>query len=367
MPRRSPLPARRADPRARLACRFALAGLALLYAPAAASAQPTSAPQLHHVGLNTVDVERAIEWYLGAWPAARRTTVAGLPAIDADMFLIFHEVDAPPPGAYDEKTHRAEPQSAFWHIGAFTNTTDMKERLGALGIVHQPLFTGPDDTVGVWRSGLAPYAGMRSAAEVAQSETSPPRPGGFSYVVAPDGVLFEFTGGPDTRAALAHVHFFHEQPQCAANWYVTHLGMELPPVRNADGGTTPRAPYAPCEAELGETGWPSLERIGTIRVPNASVRHGNGTLSFYPNQCDAARCGRPTPLVPSRGQALDHVAFTVAGLDAWYDRLRRAGVTILEAPYAFGDTRAFMIQDLDGLAIELIERAGAPVPGGTAR
>ena len=32
--------------------------------------------------------------------------------------------------------------------------------------------------------------------------------GGFSYVVAPDGVLFELTGGPDTRPSLSHVHFF---------------------------------------------------------------------------------------------------------------------------------------------------------------
>jgi catechol 2,3-dioxygenase-like lactoylglutathione lyase family enzyme len=353
-----------ADVRLCRAWMAAAAGIALALIPAAASAQETSAPQLHHVGLNTVDVERAIAWYLKAWPAARRTTVAGLPAVDGDMFLVFHEVDAPPAGAYSQETHRSEPQSAFWHIGAFTNTTDMKERLGTLGITHEPLFTSPDDTVGVWRSGLAPFAGMRSAAQLAEGETAPPRDGGFSYVVAPDGVLFEFTGGPDTRDALAHVHFLHEQPQCAANWYVEHLGMELPPVRDADGRTTPRPPYAPCEASTGEAGWPSLERTGTIRAPSASVRHANGTLSFYPNQCDAARCGRATPLARSRGQAIDHVAFTVVGLDAWHDRLRRAGVTILEAPHAFGDTRAFMIEDLDGLAIELIERAGAPVPGG---
>jgi catechol 2,3-dioxygenase-like lactoylglutathione lyase family enzyme len=365
MPIRRPCFARTVHVRVGVARMFALAVVAFASLPGGARAQPSSAPQLHHVGLNTIDLERAIAWYLAAWPAARRTTVAGLPAIAADMFLVFREVDAPPPGAFSETTHRAEPQSAFWHIGAFTNTTHMKDRLGALGVTHQPLFTGPDDTVGVWRSGLAPYTGMRAAAQIVAGETAPPREGGFSYVVAPDGVLFEFTGGPDTRDALAHVHFLHEQPQCAANWYVAHLGMELPPVRGAEGRTTPRPPYEPCAAEPGEAGWPSLERIGTIRTPNASVRHGNGTLSFYPNQCDAARCGRPTPLARSRGQAIDHVAFTVDGLDAWYERLRSAGVTILEAPHAFGDTRAFMIEDLDGLAIELIERAGAPVPRAT--
>ncbi|MGH9204814.1 MAG: VOC family protein, partial [Vicinamibacterales bacterium] len=189
-----------------------------------------------------------------------------------------------------------------------------------------------------------------------QPNASPPRPGGFSYLVAPDGVLFELTGGPDTRDSFSHVHFFHEQPLCAANWYVEHLGMELPPVRDSAGRETPRPPWQPCAMEYGEAGWPSLERIGTIRQPSGNVRHGNGTMSFYPRQCVSARCGRDQPLVPSRGQALDHIAFTVDSLDARLVRLRQAGVKILLQPYPFGDTRAFMIEDPDGLAVELIER-----------
>ena len=46
----------------------------------------------------------------------------------------------------------------------------------------------------------------------------PPGYGGFSYVVAPDGVLFELTGGPGTRESFSHIHFYHEQPLCTANW-----------------------------------------------------------------------------------------------------------------------------------------------------
>jgi predicted enzyme related to lactoylglutathione lyase len=59
--------------------------------------------------------------------------------------------------------------------------------------------------------------------------------------------------------------------------------------------------------------------------------------------------------VPSRGQGLDHVAFLVTGLDAMLERLRRAGVKVLAGPYAFDDTRAAMIEDPDGLSIELVE------------
>jgi DNA-binding beta-propeller fold protein YncE len=84
------------------------------------------------------------------------------------------------------------------------------------------------------------------------------------------------------------------------------------------------------------------------------VRFANGTMSWYPRQCVGDRCGRDQKLVPSRGQVLDHVAFTVDDFDSMYAALRRDHVKILEAPHEFGDTRAFMIEDPDGLAIELV-------------
>ena len=87
-------------------------------------------------------------------------------------------------------------------------------------------------------------------------------------------------------------------------------------------------------------------------------------MSWYPRQCVSDRCGHDQPLVPSRGQALDHVAFTVENLDALMARLRAAKVKVIEGPYKFGDARAFMIEDPDGLAIELIDRATAPGPSG---
>jgi catechol 2,3-dioxygenase-like lactoylglutathione lyase family enzyme len=332
---------------------------ALLPAPSRAqSGAPAPKPRLHHVGLNSVDPERAIAWYLALWPAATRTTIDGKPAVQADMMLVFEKVTAPPSGAWRHDLHRSEPQSAFWHIGVFTNTTPTAERLATIGVRHLPLFTSPTDTVGVWRSGLAPYAGTVTRATLGSTAPAAPREGGFSYVVAPDGVLFELTGGPGTRDSFSHVHFFSEEPQCTANWYVQHLGLELPPVRDAAGVETPRRPYDPCPAPPGEAGWPSLEKIGTIRQPNAAARFDNGTMSWYPRQCVGARCGRAQPLVPSRGQALDHLAFVVTDFDALFARLEAAGVRILERPHRFGDTRAFMIQDIDGLAVELVERKG---------
>ena len=322
---------------------------------AMAATRPDDIPALHHVGLNTTDAERAIAWYLELWPSAERTEVAGRPAIASEMYLVFNTVDDPPGGAFDPDLGRPVDQSAFWHIGAFANTTDGDRELGAIGVAHLPLFTGPDDDEGVWRSGLTPYAGILGAEAIGSAEAAPPRPGGFSYVLAPDGVLFELTGGPNTTPSMSHVHFFHEAPQCAANWYVTNLGMALPPIRNDDGSTSERPLYEPCDDVVGEAGWPSLEQQGTIRQPRGTVVHGSGSMSWYPRQCVSDRCGAERPLLPSRGQALDHVAFSVADLDAWHAWLTAEGVTVIDAPHDFGGGRAFMIEGPDRLAIELVE------------
>jgi catechol 2,3-dioxygenase-like lactoylglutathione lyase family enzyme len=217
------------------------------------------------------------------------------------------------------------------------------------------LFISPDDTTSVWRSGLVPYVGNHTRTEISTLAPAAPRDGGFSYVVAPDGVLFEFTGGPETRDALSHIHFFHEQPLCAANWYVEHLGMELPPLPEGSGPEQPRPPWDPCVVPYGEATWPSLERVGTIRQPVGNVRFAGAAMAWYPRQCVSGRCGSDQPLARSRGQALDHLAFTINDLDATVMRLRAARVTILEEPYRFGTGRAVMIEDPDGLAIELID------------
>lgn len=325
--------------------------------------EPTHLPRLHHVQLNTLDADAAIDWYLSVWPSAERTEVRGLPAIRAEMLLLFREVATRPPGAFDASVGRSDPQSAFWHIGAFVNTTDLDRRLRGLGVLLLPLYTSPDDEDGVWRSGLAPYPGVRTRDQMTPDVEARPRPGGFAYVLGPDGALVELTGGPRTQPAFSHVHFFHERPLCAANWYVEHLGMALPPIRSEDGTETPRPPWDPCDVPPGPPTWPSLERQGTLRHPRGTVRYGNGTMSWYPRPCAGGRCGGARPFAPSRGQVYDHVAFTVDDLDAAFARLQAAGVTILRTPHPWGGTRAIMIQDPDGLAIELLESAGAPPVG----
>jgi hypothetical protein len=71
-------------------------------------------------------------------------------------------------------------------------------------------------------------------------------------------------------------------------------------------------------------------------------------LTWYANQGE-------TPLVSSRGQLQDHLAVSVADLDAWVDKLRAEKVVVLEEPYRLGASRAIMIEGPSREAIELVE------------
>ena len=52
---------------------------------------------------------------------------------------------------------------------------------------------------------------------------------------------------------------------------------------------------------------------------------------------------------------MDHIGLAYPDLDVVIAHLATQGVPIVEGPYPFGETRAILIEDLDGLALELIE------------
>jgi hypothetical protein len=84
------------------------------------------------------------------------------------------------------------------------------------------------------------------------------------------------------------------------------------------------------------------------RVPQAGVAFGDVALNWYMNQGD-------TPLAPTRGHLADHLALSVANLDAWVAKLQKENVTFLQQTYRLGDTRAVMIEGPSREAIELVE------------
>jgi len=331
-------------------------------------------PSFHHIHINSVNPSRALDWWATLWPAGRKTTFAGLPAFSADgIYLVYTEVDEPPLGAFDPERRQSIPQSPFWTTGPSTDGLALYERLTALDsegtrFSFLPVFTGPDDKSGVPHSGLAPFGDqlltvseMAARAASEDDDAVRDRVSGqdFGYLVDPDGVLVEFNGNAETTDLFyGHTHFWHEQPLCAANWYVEHLGMKLPPRRDPDTqALAERESHQPCEVEIGEVSYASFLPMGQFRSPIANVRLANAGWMWYPRQCRDGRCGADLdrPLSPSRGQVVDHVAISYPDLDPVLAHLRATQVRILDGPYPLGETRAVLIEDLDGLAIELIE------------
>ena len=346
-------------------------GFAKEYASRSSAASALPQPKFHHIHINSTDPKKSLDWYSKYWPAGRKTTVAGFQAFQgSDIYLLYTKVPKQAAGAYSATLHRSVPQSAFWTFGSgVVDPAGLVDRLTKLdpnAFKFLPVYSGPDDHKGVIRSALAPQGDqlltlsqLRERAEREKKAGSQPRPGNqdFGYLVDPDGMLVEFNSASEENF-WAHNHYWHEQPLCAANWYVDNLGMQLPPARDSQSGQmAPHQRWDPCEAPIGEVGYPSFMPQGQLRIPIGTVRFANGGWAWYTRQCRDGRCGpgNDQPLVPSRGQVVDHVALAYPDLDAVISHLKLRGVPILQGPYAFGATRAIMIRDLDGLSLELIE------------
>ena len=313
-------------------------------------------PSFHHLHINAADPALSLAWWEAVWPDGEITEVAGFPAFAADgIYHLYTEVDEQAPGGFDPDRRHAVPQSPFWTTGPSTDGLAFYERLTGLDPAGErfrflPVFTGPGDEDGVPHSGLAPYGDrLLTVVELEELAGTPPERGpnsqDFGYLVDPDGVLLEFNGNAETQDLFfGHLHFWHEAPLCAVNWYVTHLGAR---------GTI----RDPCEVELGPVSYPTFFPQGQLRQPIGTVRIANTGLMWYTRQCRDGRCGEEGDrlLTSSRGQVMDHMGLSYQDLDPVIAHLEATGVPILEGPYPFGGGRAILIEDLDGLALELIE------------
>jgi catechol 2,3-dioxygenase-like lactoylglutathione lyase family enzyme len=352
----------------RFAAALAAAILAVLWATSPvreeAAAQAPAAlptPALHHVGLNVVDPAASQQFYKTMWPQGERTTVAGLPAYKAEMYLLFTKVNRPAPGAFDLKAHRSLQQSPLWHIGFETQTptVTLKARMKAASAIPVPMFSSDRDSGSLWRAGEMGWGRnpIVTAQMMAEKPAGTPEEGGYAYFLGPDRELVEAGGGPGQEDMFHHVHFLHEKPWCAAQWYVDHLGFTRQQGRNPATRQVTEVPIPqPCDVPPGPPSWPSMLPQGTLRNPRVTVTLIDNSFSWYARPCQAGRCGEDAPLVPSRGQVLDHVGLTYPDLDLHVARLRKEGVKILAGVHAWGGTRAAMIEDPDGLAIMLVER-----------
>ncbi len=284
----------------------------------APAALPT--PGFHHLHLNSVNPEAAIDFYTAQFPSTSKGTFAGQSALKSpnNVWVLFAKVATPP---------ATQPRTAFWHFG--WHVTDMHKSLQTYlrhGITLLPLYT--EDAGGIVDAkakGVKPAGGA-----------------GFAYMLGPDDALIEYQGNQPAER-FNHVHMFQDQPFCAQLWYQAHLNV---PVR---ANQAPRT-EANCRVERGpDKTWPALDTSGMYRTPSVTTTtFGDVSLFWYMNQSD-------TPAAGTRGHLMDHIALNVEDLDAWVTKLRGEKVTFLQPPHTVGDHRAVMIEGPSREAIELIE------------
>jgi catechol 2,3-dioxygenase-like lactoylglutathione lyase family enzyme len=303
------------------------------------------APGFHHLHLNSVDPEAAIDFYVRQFPTSSKTCWGGLPALKApnNVLLLFNQVATAPP---------TSPQTAIWHFG--WHVTDSRARLeaykGRPDLELLPLHTGDaggsvlisSDT---W-PGMGGVLGLTQAqiADAKASGVQPTRTGGFAYMRGPDNAIVEYAGNHPAER-FNHVHLYQEEPFCAQLWYQKHLHA---PVYAGRTSSTPLT-EATCKVTRGpDRTWPALEPDGMFRTPSAAVAFGDVALLWYMRQGEQ-------PLVSSRGHVVDHIALGVADLDAWVAKLHGEGVRFLTESYDLGGTRAVMIEGPSCEALELVE------------
>ena len=307
------------------------------------------APGFHHLHLNSVDPDAAVEFYTRRFPTTTKASWNGMPALASpnNVLVLFTRVAAPPP---------TSPQTAIWHFG--WHVTDTRQTLESFeaqtDVTLLPLYTGDAGSSVPISSDTWPGTGGvlgLTKAQIADAKATgvqPARTGGFGYLRGPDNALVEYAGNHPAER-FNHVHLFQEDPFCAQLWYGKHLHA---PVFARRTSPTPLT-EATCRVPRGpDRTFPALDRDGMFRTPSAAVVFGDVALPWYMRQGDRA-------LVGTRGHLYDHIGLSVTDLDAWVAKLRKEGVRFLEEPYRLGDTRAVMIEGPSREALELVEVGGS--------
>ena len=305
---------------------------------------PLATPVFHHVHQNSTDPGAAIADFQRIYPALEKVTVGGfegvrIPNVTA---ILFTRVKVPAP---------TQPQSAFLrHVFSVPNVRELVTHLRSIKKMVRPLHTLDGATVDVssdtYQNGMTrtAYGEARAKGTLAP----PTRAGGYIIFWGPENVLMETTERTSLKpgeVAYGLVDMWQDHSICAELWYRTHLNV---PARAGRGGApAPVYTEATCRVPKSEPSFPSVEQAGTRRQPGGGAAFGPVSLNWFVSQSD-------TPLAPTRGQLVDHIAVSVPALDPWIAKLKSESVTFLQQPYTFGDMRAIMIEGPSRESIEIV-------------
>jgi hypothetical protein len=301
-------------------------------------------PLFHHVHQNSTDPAAAIAEFQRIYPSLVKVTLGGFEGVQIPgvMSILFTRVNAPAP---------AQPQSAFLrHVFSVPDIRALVAKLRSMKMDVRPLYTLDGVTVDVssdtYQNGMT-----RAAYEEAKAKGTlapPTRTGGYIIFRGPENVLIETTERSSLKpgeSAYGLVDMWQDHSICAELWYRTHLNV---PARAGRGGApAPAYTEANCKVPKSDYSFPSVEKVGTRRQPGGGAAFGPVSLNWFVSQSE-------TPLAPTRGQLVDHIAVSVPALDPWIAKLEAEKVAFLQRPYKFGEMRAIVIEGPSRESIEII-------------
>ncbi len=285
----------------------ALVGV-LLVSRTVADLQTPNPAHFHHVHLNSTDPSKTFEFYERVFGSKRvRFRDKSDALFTGRGFLLVSKVDRPPK---DLET------TAIRHIG----------------------WAGVD--------GPNEFAWWKAQGLDFHTPLTPLGQNWFFYIWGPDRSIAEVYTG-DKNHWFNHVHYSVEDVAATAGWYEKHLGMRFPP-----SATQPRPPD-PTQR------WGTSARMDDISFVLIYKDH------YYADSEKRLPQGRT--LDSTRGSPVDHIAFSYERLQPEFDRMKAAGVQIVE-PIAMrpaDDLKSFFVNGPDNVLIEIVE--AKPIPDGLWR
>ncbi|HEY1601602.1 MAG TPA: VOC family protein [Pirellulales bacterium] len=288
---------------------FLLAGI-VLSRTVPAGAEDSAPARFHHVHLNVTDPKSSIKFYsrvFGATPTKYRGVADAL--FTERSFLLLNKVDTPP---------ETKLNTGIWHIG--WGGVDVKNEFEWWknhGVdIHTP---------------LSPLPGSDNY---------------YMYINGPDKELIEINTMGHHR--FAHVHFFCTDVNETVGWYAKNLGLK---------------PLRP-KVEKPKGNMSTLAGIWINVIPCDNV-----TMIFFgkPDVTPAPPWWPDEPLKeiqPTRGRPIDHIAFSYRDIEPVFERMKAAGVEIVEPITMHDDikTKSFTVLAPEKVTIEIVE--AKPIPEG---
>jgi catechol 2,3-dioxygenase-like lactoylglutathione lyase family enzyme len=280
----------------------------------ATHAQPKVEPaQFHHVHLNVTNPSKTIAFYsknLGAVEVNYRGKSKAL--FSERSFFLLNKVDEAPAWG---------PKTALSHIG--WSTTD----------------------------GPATFEFLRKQKVEFETEIESLGANQGMYYYGPDKELIEsWTGSRNHR--FEHLHFWANDAEVTGAWFNDHLGVP--------GRVGPKPTLKDPENI-------AAIRMGFLQAQNVNLiifERPDFESRWWPGGSYKTEDGPGPEFEPTKGSAIDHLAFSYRDIKPVYDRMKAAGVEIVEeikVSEEYGHT-SFFVMAPDNLLIEVVQ--DKPIPDG---